>query len=1254
MKKKRIILASILGATAFIAGASAVTVAVINNNNNKLQEEQNETFIESTTAEDDIFAGGMPSLIADREVKRLSNNVVDLTKPQIGYQYAYDSENDTVSIRYFAAIKDPNVTATWTRALYDNEGNISSKLPMGTKQSAVAYEKLAYMDGSKVNYISAKEYGCSYFVVYSLVGIPVATYNNYNLVAKVELSDGSNSVQSDAGSITTSSKPTISKIEAGIYLNSTTKSHNEYNGTYIYNQVKTLYKTNEELDLRNVSVVLSEEEVTASGYTKGNTGKQTVTLTCGDVTKDFDVYVLNIENQITDSCVATVDQSYADSVIGTFDSTDGYKFKTISQALEFLQNTSFVASSAVKTLNIKAGTYNEKLEINTPNLTIVGAGRDTTTIEYDSLYGMVEANGFNNVTDSTQTVAVRKTATNCKISGVTISNKYNSIESFAGTKYEGKGERGLALLVQADQFYVDSCKILGWQDTLELFTGRQYFKNTYISGCIDYIFGTNNTTFFDGCEIHTVKGKTGANSENVNAYVTAFKGTNYDDGRDSIEYGAIFKGCNFTSDSDFVGTYALARPWNACSSVAALNSTFDGNFDTDEARTIATGLLKDVNLSSLNIKFYGNKDSSNNALSITNTDGLSNVDMSLTAEQAADYLDFDVAFGKSNGNVSYALAWDPTAEPVVEKNIEFSSTGNYNTFVGVDLTEFTSTEVKSNTVGFRGKIKVSLAAKSLVQINGYDGYVNYTVDDNKVIETSTFYYATAGTLVIDTDTTTSYINSIHIYENVDAPETATLKSLSLSGQPISEFAVGDDCDISDLKVKAIYTDGTYQMVTNYTTNVATAVDKTKAGVYTVTVTYNDGTIEKTATFDVTYVATIDNTISEDIITSFKGNNYSNYNATVFASTFNSSSNPVTINKITYSGIASNGSAGNWITVANGSTITLEVNDACALYVAYFDSTTLSRATVKLGETTISKYRLFNRSSKAEIEELGNQNGDFARYVIPESGTITISFSGSGYLGAVGVLFNDGVQDVVDTVIDKNTTISFGSSGNYKTYIGNGMKSTAAISDNGGNNSQVKEGALTLKVKENATVTVYGYGGSKGTGNSDYTYYTVTANGATSSEQHDDYSVTVTADGDVVITPTNGNNYLMSIEVSYPETVKVISTTTRIAFGNGDSSNYQTLITNGYLTDTCQHWDNAGNSTRLHAGSLEFYVNSGATVTIFGNSSVDYVANGTAVSGSVDYNTGQHVVEYGSDGKITIECDTDSTGDNYFYWIDVTY
>ncbi len=865
MKKKRIILASILGATAFIAGASAVTVAVINNNNNKLQEEQNDTFIESTTAEDDIFAGGMPSLIADREVKRLSNNVVDLTKPQIGYQYAYDSEKDTVSIRYFAAIKDPNVTATWTRALYDNEGNISSKLPMGTKQSAVAYASLAYKDGEETKYLNASEYDCTYFVVYSLVGIPATTYKNYNLVAKVELSDGSNSVQSDAGSITTSNKPTISKIEAGIYLNSTTKSHNGYNGTYIYNQVKTLYNINEDLDLTNVSVVLSNEEVTSSGYTKGSTtGKQTVTLTCGDTQKQYDVYVLNIENQITDSCVATVDQNYSDSVIGTLDSTDGYRFKTISQALEFLQNTSFVASTATKTLNIKAGTYNEKLEINTPNLTIVGAGSTTTTIEYDSLYGTVEANGFNNVTDSTQTVAVRKTATNCKISGVTISNKYNSIESFAGTKYAGNGERGLALLVQADQFYVDSCKILGWQDTLELFTGRQYFKDTYISGCIDYIFGTNNTTFFDGCEIHTVKGKTGANEDNVNAYVTAFKGTNYDDGRDSITYGAIFKGCNFTSDSDFVGTYALARPWNACSSIAALNSTFDDNFDTDEARTIATGLLSDVNLSSLNIKFYGNKDSSNNALSITNTDGLSNVDMSLTAEQAANYLDYSVIYGRTNGNVSYSLAWDPDKGLEEDTSAHYyfdateASTGNYawrttssgavDTTLGGLTIKTSKCQYNSSQGGYTelqaGTITFDVSAKSLVTIKtGFGSGTAYSlsgaVDGNTYYPSSqgtvSYYFASAQTVTM-TITAKVYILELSIEAN--ATNTMTYSGVGLSTSSI-EIYEGDTLDLSSLKVYAEYNSGCFEYLDNTQYTRTGTVDTTTPGSYSYRYTYNE-------------------------------------------------------------------------------------------------------------------------------------------------------------------------------------------------------------------------------------------------------------------------------------------------------------------------------------------------------------------------------------------------------------------------------
>ena len=45
---------------------------------------------------------------------------------------------------------------------------------------------------------------------------------------------------------------------------------------------------------------------------------------------------------------------------------------------------------------------------------------------------------------------------------------------------------------------MEKCRLLGYQDTLELFTGRQYIGDIYIQGVTDFIFGTNNTTYFKG------------------------------------------------------------------------------------------------------------------------------------------------------------------------------------------------------------------------------------------------------------------------------------------------------------------------------------------------------------------------------------------------------------------------------------------------------------------------------------------------------------------------------------------------------------------------------------------------------------------------------------------------------------------------------------------------------------------------------------------------------------------------------------
>ena len=45
---------------------------------------------------------------------------------------------------------------------------------------------------------------------------------------------------------------------------------------------------------------------------------------------------------------------------------------------------------------------------------------------------------------------------------------------------------------------MEKYRLLGYQDTLELFTGRQYIVDTNIQGVTDFIFGINNTPYFKG------------------------------------------------------------------------------------------------------------------------------------------------------------------------------------------------------------------------------------------------------------------------------------------------------------------------------------------------------------------------------------------------------------------------------------------------------------------------------------------------------------------------------------------------------------------------------------------------------------------------------------------------------------------------------------------------------------------------------------------------------------------------------------
>jgi len=98
------------------------------------------------------------------------------------------------------------------------------------------------------------------------------------------------------------------------------------------------------------------------------------------------------------------------------------------------------------------------------------------------------------------------------------------------------------------------CRFLGWQDTILVNRGRQYFENCYIEGHVDFIFG-GATAWFERCQIHCLR----------DGYITAASTPA------GMAYGYVFNHCMITAADATVHTY-LGRPWRAHAAVTWLNT----------------------------------------------------------------------------------------------------------------------------------------------------------------------------------------------------------------------------------------------------------------------------------------------------------------------------------------------------------------------------------------------------------------------------------------------------------------------------------------------------------------------------------------------------------------------------------------------------------------------------------------------------------------------------------------------------------
>ena len=650
------------------------------------------------------------------------------------------------------------------------------------------------------------------------------------------------------------------------------------NGVYYNHSWKEVYLIGEKLNTDGLSVIVvakcgdkslkfKVDDYEITGFDSSYEDYNVLTISASGVEITVTIHVVDTEPTADKDGVykLLVDPNYegiAAAISGPY-----HVFSTIQGALDYAAH---IDANAAKELYIAPGYYKEKLEITIPNLTVIGMG-DTpadVVIEWDSLYGLPDAGGFTHTTDSTQTVAVRDSATGVTIKNLTISNAFNSKDYFDKTLGENYPEhRALALLVMADRFVMEDCILLGYQDTLELFTGRQYFKNVEIHGYTDFIFGTNNTTLFENCVINTIySGKTNG------GYLTAFKGSNKG-AADSITYGAIFYHCQFTADEGVAdGLTAIGRPWGAYAAVAVIECELGAHIATTSSGTASQNeryvTMSGVKPTDETVQFVEYNNTGAGAI----TEAVAGMRF-LTAEEVVKYLDFAVIFGTKNGNVSYLDPWDPTATEVVVDDRTYyyfdgttSGTGTIHTF------DTTTTIAKGETFEWAGMlisavnnvawnansnklnmkagafIKFNVTAGSTVTIVTHSGYGYYTINGVGTSHDTTFTkYFAEDTEVTILSTGDLYIQYIVINPGEDAPEAPTLTDVKVSGMKLN-YTVGEEISLENVQVKAYYSDNSVVVVNDYTLD-SSAVNTAAAGSYDVVFSYGDKTAKATLTFE---------------------------------------------------------------------------------------------------------------------------------------------------------------------------------------------------------------------------------------------------------------------------------------------------------------------------------------------------------------------------------------------------------------------
>ncbi|MBE7168945.1 MAG: pectin esterase [Williamsia sp.] len=220
------------------------------------------------------------------------------------------------------------------------------------------------------------------------------------------------------------------------------------------------------------------------------------------------------------------------------------RYKTVGEALKAVP----LNNKKDLVIFIRNGVYKEKLRLGPGQNHVVLQGEDkfNTILTYDDHTGKITPGG--------DTINTRTSASFV----VGADDFYAENITFQNDAGFTAGQ-AVGLEVQGDRAVINNCRIVGNQDIL--FTSseesRQYYRNCYIEGSTDFIFGAA-TAWFEGCHIHSRK----------NSHITAASTPQ------GHAYGYVFHDCVLTGDST-LNQVSLGRPWRPYGSVTYLYCYID-------------------------------------------------------------------------------------------------------------------------------------------------------------------------------------------------------------------------------------------------------------------------------------------------------------------------------------------------------------------------------------------------------------------------------------------------------------------------------------------------------------------------------------------------------------------------------------------------------------------------------------------------------------------------------------------------------